>query len=72
MLDPTKKYYIPTLIGSGIGFTAGAYFAYKKGKKFWGYVGFMLIGSLVGSALTAPITVYLKNKEDKNNSLTVQ
>jgi hypothetical protein len=34
---------------SSIGFLAGLYYAFTKKKSFWGYVGFGLLGSVVGS-----------------------
>ncbi|MFA6571875.1 MAG: hypothetical protein WCT77_11645 [Bacteroidota bacterium] len=40
-----------TYIGSGIGTIAGAYYAFHTEKSFWGYVGFILLGSIVGSTV---------------------
>lgn len=32
---------------SSVGLAAGLYFAYTKDQKFWGYVGFGLLGSIL-------------------------
>lgn len=31
---------------SSVGLGAGLYYAYKQDQKFWGYVGFGLLGSI--------------------------
>jgi len=38
------------MLGS-IGSLGGLYYAFKKNKGFWGYVGFGLLGSVVGYTL---------------------
>lgn len=37
---------------SSAGALAGLYYAFKTKKKFWGYVGFFILGSVAGT-LTA-------------------
>lgn len=38
-------------VGSMIGALAGTYYAFSNKKSFWGYVGFILLGSFAGSVL---------------------
>jgi hypothetical protein len=33
---------------AGLGMAAGLWYAYKTDKKFWGYVGFGLLGQMAG------------------------
>ena len=35
---------------AALGFAAGIYYAYKTDKKFWGYVGFAILGQIAGMA----------------------
>jgi hypothetical protein len=35
---------------ASLGFAAGIWYAYKHDKKFWGYVGFALLGNIAGMA----------------------
>lgn len=37
------------IISSSIGALAGLGFAYHKKSKFWGYVGYFILGNIVGS-----------------------
>lgn len=47
---------------AALGFAAGIYYAYKNDKKFWGYVGFALLGQIAGMA-TGNIVSSLMIKE---------
>ena len=38
-------------VGSMIGALAGTYYAFSNKKSFWGYVGFIVLGSFTGSIL---------------------
>lgn len=54
-----------------IGTLGGVYLAYKKNKGFWGYVGFMFLGGIVGGSIgylaTLPMRAKLTvNEEIKN------
>ena len=40
------KDYTATIIGSSVGTLVGIGYAFSKQKHFWGYVGFMLLGSI--------------------------
>lgn len=37
-----------TLILASAGSLVGIYYAFKKGKGFWGYAGFLVLGSIAG------------------------
>jgi len=43
--SPQEKSVIPSILSS-IGFLGGLYFAYTKKSKFWGYVGYGVLGSV--------------------------
>lgn len=38
-------------IGGSVGLAAGYLWSYKKGKSFWGIVGFGILGSIAGSVI---------------------
>ncbi len=52
-------------IGATLGNVAGLVYAFKGKKKFWGYVGFMLLGGLVVGGL-ASVGANIAIKEDKS------
>ena len=37
-----------TMVLSSVGALGGLYYAFKKGKGFWGYAGFFVLGSIAG------------------------
>ena len=37
-----------TMVFASIGALGGLYYAFKKGKGFWGYAGFLVLGSIAG------------------------
>lgn len=49
-------------VASTVGAIGGAYMAYKKEKGFWGYVGFMLLGSIVVGGLVGIATMPMRAK----------
>lgn len=55
------------MIAGGIGTFGGAAYAFKKQKGFWGYVGFILLGSIITGAIatvaTAPMAAKLEVDE---------
>jgi hypothetical protein len=58
-----------SLSASAAGIITGAVIAYKKEKGFWGYVGFMLLGSIVGGLVVAvPGYIIMGAKLAKSNS----
>jgi uncharacterized membrane protein YfcA len=48
-----------TLVLASVGALGGLYYAFKKGKGFWGYAGYFVLGSvaghLAGNVVTAVI-----------------
>jgi hypothetical protein len=36
------------MILSSVGALAGLYYAFSKGKGFWGYAGYFILGSIAG------------------------
>ena len=50
----------PVVLLSSAGFLAGLYYAFKTEKKFWGYVGFGLLGSIAGSTAGTILTTLKK------------
>lgn len=49
-------------VASTVGVISGAYLAYKKDKGFWGYVGFMILGSIVIGGLVSVATMPMRTK----------
>jgi hypothetical protein len=41
---------------------AGAYLAYKKGSGFWGYVGYIILGGIVGGGIAYIATMPFAGK----------
>lgn len=37
-----------TMVFASVGALGGLYYAFKKGKGFWGYAGFFVLGSIAG------------------------
>ena len=37
-----------TMVLACVGALGGLYYAFKKGKGFWGYAGFFVLGSIAG------------------------
>lgn len=64
------------LAGSTIGGIAGLVYAFKGKKGFWGYVGFMLLGSIViGGTValaTLPASKNILLEQEKLNQLSQQ
>ena len=42
------KYNKTTIVLASVGALGGLYYAFKKGKGFWGYAGFFVLGSIAG------------------------
>ena len=60
---------------AGAGFVAGLIFANQRGTKFWGYVGYGLLGSMIGGTagyfiaapkVNAVVTELEKRAEEEN------
>lgn len=45
-----------------IGTIGGAVIAYKKQKGFWGYIGFMLLGSILVGSIATVATIPMASK----------
>lgn len=54
---PVLAILIPTVL-----FVMAMYIAYKNKSKFWGYVGYGLLASVVGTVISRTL-ITLKNKE---------
>lgn len=52
-MEANKKVKNAGAIGSSIGLTAGLIYAFRGKKKFWGYVGYGLLFSLIGSGVAS-------------------
>lgn len=67
-----------TLILGSIGALGGLYYAFKKGKGFWGYAGFFVLGSIAGhlagnvvtSVIPKPKTDGTKNTKTETDTDT--
>ena len=61
-LEESNKADKTLTILSTIGGLAGLYYAYSKKKGMWGYVGFMVLGGIVGSLVANVVTKMKKPK----------
>jgi hypothetical protein len=52
-MDNKKRVQNAAAIGSTAGLTVGLIYAFKSKKKFWGYVGYGLLFSLIGSGVAS-------------------
>ena len=63
---------------SGVGMLGGLFYAFKTKKKFWGYVGFAVLGSIAGSITGGIISQVVPKKKTEtkgdnlNNSANVK
>ena len=51
-LEKSKKIMNASYIGGSIGFVGGLTYAFRKQKSFWGYVGYGILFSIIGSTVT--------------------
>jgi uncharacterized membrane protein YfcA len=62
-----------TMVLSSVGALAGLYFAFKKNKKFWGYAGYFVLGSIAGHLAGNVVTAVIPQpKADKTTTTTVK
>ena len=71
--EKTKKILTVAPAVGSIGSVAGIVYGIKKGKSFWGIVGYGLLGgfimwTLTGSAMTIAIKTDSEPKEKKNET----
>lgn len=60
-----------TLILASAGALGGLYYAFKKGKGFWGYAGFLVLGSIAGHLAGNIVTSVVPSlKSDANTTST--
>lgn len=48
-----------TMVLASVGALGGLYYAFKKGKGFWGYAGFFVLGSIAGHLTGNVITAVI-------------
>lgn len=63
-----------TVILASVGALGGLYYAFKKGKGFWGYAGFFVLGSIAGHLAGNVVTAVIpqpKSNGDKASNETV-
>ena len=60
-----------TMVLASIGALGGLYYAFKKGKGFWGYAGFFALGSIAGHLAGNVVTAVIpKPKTDGTKNST--
>lgn len=57
-----------SLSASAAGVLVGMYIAYKKDKGFWGYAGYMLLGSIAGGLIVG-VPGYIIYARKMNNKI---
>ncbi len=58
-----------TMFLASIGALGGLYYAFKKGKGFWGYAGFFVLGSIAGHLAGNIVTAVIPQKKSDGKSL---
>jgi hypothetical protein len=48
-----------TMVLASVGALGGLYYAFKKGKGFWGYAGFFILGSIAGQIAGNVVTAVI-------------
>ena len=62
-----------TMALASAGAIGGLYYAFKKGKGFWGYAGFFVLGSIAGHLAGNVVTAVIPQpKADKTTTTTVK
>jgi len=60
-----------TMVLASVGALGGLYYAFKKGKGFWGYAGFFVLGSIAGHLAGNVVTAVIPQpKTDGNKPAT--
>lgn len=62
--EKDKKVFMASAVGNSLGMAGGLLYAFKKGKGFWGYVGYGLLFAIIGGTLTG-VPAYVLIEEDK-------
>ncbi len=57
-----RNIYAINIFAGSVGTLAGIGIAYHKKSKFWGYVGYMLLGSIVAGSIGAIATIPMASK----------
>lgn len=58
-----------TMILGCIGALGGLYYAFKKGKGFWGYAGFLVLGSITGQLAGNIVTAVFPQQKSSGKPL---
>lgn len=59
-----------TLILASAGALGGLYYAFKKGKGFWGYAGFFVLGSIAGHLAGNIVTAVIPQPKSNGTKST--
>ena len=57
---------------SGVGMLGGLFYAFKSKRKFWGYIGFAVLGSISGSIVGGIISQVVPKKKDAVQTTVVK
>jgi hypothetical protein len=59
-----------TMVLASVGALGGLYYAFKKGKGFWGYAGFFVLGSIAGHLAGNVVSAVIPQPKTDNNKPT--
>ena len=59
-----------TMVLASVGALGGLYYAFKKGKGFWGYAGFFVLGSIAGHLAGNVVTAVIPQPKTTTPSAT--
>lgn len=58
------------MVLASVGALGGLYYAFKKGKGFWGYAGFFVLGSIAGHLAGNVVTAVIPQPKTTTPSAT--
>ena len=59
-----------TMVLASVGALGGLYYAFKKGKGFWGYAGFFVLGSIAGHLAGNVVTAVIPQPKTDGSKTT--
>jgi hypothetical protein len=59
-----------TMVLASVGALGGLYYAFKKGKGFWGYAGFFVLGSIAGHLAGNVVTAVIPQPKTDDSKAT--
>ena len=71
-MDYNEKLTKTQILGSSIGALGGIYYAFTQKSGFWGYAGYFILGSLVGSLTGNVVSIAFKKNGQADPVMTTE